>query len=96
MLDGSDVVAMDKLSYGYVEVVHYRYENLIKTFKKNKYAIARKDKCIFIKWKNKKVDFCGASVNYCLFVYTRDGQYIQEQINMLCQEYEEIMIELID
>jgi hypothetical protein len=49
MLDGSDVVAMDKLSYGYVEVVHYRYENLIKTFKKNKYAIARKDKCIFIK-----------------------------------------------
>jgi hypothetical protein len=35
MKDGSIVVKMDKLSYGYVKAAHYWYEELVKVFEKN-------------------------------------------------------------
>jgi len=47
--DGSVIVKMDKLNYGYVEAVHYWYETLMSAFKNNQYAISGKDKCMFIK-----------------------------------------------
>jgi hypothetical protein len=33
--DGSVIVEMDKLSYGYVEAAHYWYETLMSAFKNN-------------------------------------------------------------
>jgi hypothetical protein len=47
--DGSIIVEMDKLSYGYVKAAHYWYKELVKVFEKNKYKVSKKDKCMFIK-----------------------------------------------
>jgi len=65
--DGSVIVKIDKLSYGYVEAAHYWYETLMSAFKNNQYAISRKDKCLFIKRQDNKLALCGTTVYDCLF-----------------------------
>jgi hypothetical protein len=57
MKDGTVLVEMDKLSYGYIEAVHYWYKELVKVFDKNKYKISKKDKCVFIKQEEGNVAF---------------------------------------
>ena len=49
MRDGSVIVKMDKLSYGYMEAAYYWYEELVKVFVKIKCKISKKDKCVFIR-----------------------------------------------
>jgi len=72
--DGSVIVEMDKLSYGYVEAAHYWYEMLMPTFKNKQYAISKKDKCVFIKPEEEKVAICGLP---WMIVYS----FAQEMIN---------------
>jgi hypothetical protein len=44
---------------------------------------ARKISVFFIKRKGEKVSFCGTRVDDCLFVCTRDDEWIKQQILML-------------
>lgn len=46
--DGSVIVKIKKLSYGYVEAVHYWWKDLTNTFTTDGYAVCKKDKCVFI------------------------------------------------
>jgi hypothetical protein len=82
MNDGSMIIEMDKLSYGYVEAAHYWWEELKSKFEKDEYIISKKDKCVFIKHRNGFVSLCGITVDDCLFVCTRDDKWINEQILM--------------
>jgi hypothetical protein len=91
--DGTVVVRMKKLSYGYVEAAHYWWRHLTKTFQTNGYTLCKKGKCIFIKRDNERVALCGTTVDDCLFVCSRDEEWIQEQIGMMKKKYDERMIE---
>jgi len=75
--DGSVIVEMDKLSYGYVEAAHYWWEELKDKFEKDDYTVSKKDKCVFIKRKEDKVSFCAIRVDDCLFVCTKDNEWIK-------------------
>jgi hypothetical protein len=96
LADGLMIVEMNKLSYGYVEAAHYWYKDLVKTFYQNNYRICGKDKCIFIFKKDNKVVYCGTTVDDCLFVCTRDEKWMQKQIEMLKNKYEEVTVEISD
>jgi hypothetical protein len=56
-------------------------------------VVSNKDKCVFIKHEAKHVAFCGTTVDDCLFVCTRNDEWIQQQIAMLKSKYQEITIE---
>jgi hypothetical protein len=94
--DGTVVVKMKKLSYGYVEAAHYWWVDLSETFFQNGYTQSKKDKCVYIKRQNGKVTICGATVDDCLFVTTKDDQWIMDQIEMLRSKYDEITVETGD
>jgi hypothetical protein len=91
--DGMLIAKMKKLSYGYVEATCYWWKDLSNTLTENRYAVCRKDKCIFINCDAEHVAFCGTTVDDCLFVCTRDDVWIQQQIQMLQHKYEEVTIE---
>jgi hypothetical protein len=57
--DGTMVVEMKKLSYGYVEAAHYWWKDLTKTFTDDGYTVSHKDKCVFIKREDGKIALCG-------------------------------------
>jgi hypothetical protein len=57
--DGTMVVEMKKLSYGYVEAAHYWWKGLTKTFTDDGYTVSHKDKCVFIKREDGKIALCG-------------------------------------
>jgi hypothetical protein len=90
--DGSMIVKMNKISYGYVEAAHYWWRDLSGTFTDNGYVVSNKDKCVFIKHEAEHVAFCGTTVDDCLFVCTRNDEWIQQQIAMLKSKYQEITI----
>jgi hypothetical protein len=90
------IVKIDKLSYGYVEAAHYWYETLMSAFKINQYAIRRKDICLFIKRQDNKLALCGTTMDDCLFICTRDDKWIEEQIKMLKDAFEEVTMESDD
>jgi hypothetical protein len=94
--DGSVIVKIDKLSYGYVEAAHYWYETLMSAFKINQYAIRRKDKCLFIKHQDNKLALCGTTMDDCLFICKRDDKWIEEQIKMLKDAFKEVTMESDD
>jgi len=91
--DGSIVVEMDKLSYGYVEAAHYWYETLISAYMKNGYKVSGKDKCVLTKCDGSKIAISGTTVDDCLFICTRDDKWIKEQIEMLRTAFDEITVE---
>jgi hypothetical protein len=91
--NGSVVVEMDKLMYGYKEAAKYWNVTLIDVFLKMGYTQCRKDKCVMIKRQNNKLAICAITVDDCLFVTTKDEQFIQEQIKMLTDAFEEITVE---
>jgi hypothetical protein len=90
--DGSMIVKMKKISYGYIETAHYWWRDLSGTFTDNGYVVSNKDKCVFIKHEAEHVAFCGTTVDDCLFVCTRNDEWIQQQIAMLKSKYQEITI----
>jgi hypothetical protein len=90
--DGTVIVRMKKLSYGYVEAAHYWWRDLTEMFKTNGYAVSKKDKCIFIKRENKKIAFCGTTVDDCLFICSGEEKWIKDQIGMLKRKFGEITI----
>jgi hypothetical protein len=75
--DGTVIVRMNKISYGYVEAAHYWWKDLSGTFFDNGYNESKKYKCIYIKKE-------GANVAW----------WIQEQIAVLKEKYEEVTIEI--
>jgi hypothetical protein len=91
--DGTVVVQMKKLSYGYVEAAHYWWKDLTEMFKTSGYKVSKKDKCVFIKRENQQVALCGTTVDDCLFVCNGDQAWIQEQRMMLRNKYDDITIE---
>jgi hypothetical protein len=91
--DGTVIVEMKKLSYGYVEAAHYWWKDISNTFTDAGYKVSNKDKCLFIKRSMEHVAFCGTTVDDCLFVCTRDDAWIKQQIQVLQDKYEEITIE---
>jgi hypothetical protein len=78
--DGTIIVKMKKLSYGYVEAVHYWWKDLSETFILNGYVTSRKDKCMFIRREDEKLSFCATTVDDCLFIATKDDEWVQQQI----------------
>jgi hypothetical protein len=91
--DGSVVVEMDKLSYGYVEAAHYWYETLTETFTSNDYNTSEKDKCLFIKKDENNVAICGTTVDDCLFVCNRNDEWVAKQVKMLKDKFQEVRVE---
>jgi hypothetical protein len=91
--DGTVVVQMKKLSYGYVEAAHYWWKDLTETFKTSGYKVSKKDKCVFIKRENRQVALCGTTVDNFLFICNGDQAWIQEQIMMLRNKYDDMTIE---
>jgi hypothetical protein len=92
--DGTVIVKMKKLSYGYVEAAHYWWKDLSSTFTENGYTVCHKDKCVFVKRDHEgRIAICGTTVDDYLFVCTRDSMWIQQQIQMLQQKYEEVTTE---
>jgi hypothetical protein len=91
--DGSVIVEMDKLSYGYVEAAHYWYETLAETFTSNDYNTSGKDKCLFIKKDESNVAICGTTVDDCLFVCNRNDEWIAKQVKMLKDKFQEVTVE---
>ncbi len=89
------IIEMDKLSYGYVKAAHYWWEELKSKFEKE-YIISKKDKCVFIKHQNECVSFCGITIDDCLFVCTRDNEWINDQISMLKNAFQEVTVETGD
>jgi hypothetical protein len=81
------------MSYGYIEAAHYWWRDLTGTFKNGGYAVSKKDKCVFIKRENQLVAMCGTTVDDCLFVCSRDDAWIQQQIKMMKDKYDDLMIE---
>jgi hypothetical protein len=92
--DGTVIVKMNKISYGYVEAAHYWWKDLSKTFFDNGYNESKKDKCVYIKREGANVAYCGATVDDCLFVTTNDERWIQEQIEVLKRKYEEVTVKI--
>jgi hypothetical protein len=87
------IVERDKLSYGYVEAVHFWYEMLMNTFKNHQCFVSGKDKCVFIKHELRKLLFCGTTVDDCLFICVRNKKW---QIQMFKDTFEEVTIEAGD
>ncbi len=94
--DGSLIIEMDKLSYGYVEAAHYWYETLADTFTSKGYKTSGKDKCLFIKYQDDNISMCATTVDDCLFVCNRNDEWIVMQIKMLKDQFEEVTVELGD
>jgi hypothetical protein len=94
--DGTVIVKMKKISYGYVEAAHYWWKDLSSTFHQGGYGTSNKDKCVYIKRKNGKVAICGATVDDCLFICTRHDTWIKEQIALLKNKYHKVTIEIGD
>ncbi len=87
--DGSVIVKMKKISYGYVEAAHYWYKDLSETFFSAGYNQSKKDKCVFIKKEDGNMACCATTVDDCLFVTSNDGTWIQGQIEFLKAKYED-------
>jgi hypothetical protein len=84
---------MTKLSYGFVEAVHYWWHDLTETFKRNGYKVSMKDKWLFIKREGNKPASCGTTVDDCFFVATCDEEWITAQSSMLKDKYHEITVQ---
>ena len=65
--DGSVIVEMKSISYGFVEAAHYWWKGLTEIFKDNGYSQGNKDKCVYIKRDGDKVAYCGVTVDDCFF-----------------------------
>ena len=94
--DGSVIVKMKKISYGYVEAAHYWYKDLSDTFFSAGYNQSKKDKCVFIKKEDGNMACCATTVDDCLFVTSNDGTWIQKQIEFLKAKYEDVAVEMGD
>jgi len=92
--DGSVIVKMKKISYGYVEAAHYWYKDLSDTFFSAGYNQSKKDKCVFIKKEDGNMACCATTVDDCLFVTSNDGTWIQGQIEFLKAKYEDVAVEM--
>jgi hypothetical protein len=91
--DGSVIVEMKAISYGFVEAAHYWWKGLTETFENSGYSQSNKDKCVYIKRDGDKVAYCGVTVDDCFFVTSRHDNWKNQQINMLKDKYEEITVE---
>ena len=91
--DGTLIVRMKHLSYGYVEAAHYWNKELSSTFEKNDYKKSKKDKCLFIRREGKNVAYCAITVDDALFAATGDESWIKKQIEMLRKAYTDITVE---
>ena len=91
--DGTMIVEMDKLMYGFKEAAHFWNIELIRVFLAAGYAQCKKDKCVLVKRSSGKLSICGITVDDCLFVATRDEAWVQEQIKMLADAFEELTTE---
>lgn len=87
---------MDELSYGYVEATQYWYENLAEKFMLSGYEVSKNDQCIFIKYQDKNVVFCGTIVDDCFFVCNRNQEWTENQIDMLKRKFKNINVEVGD
>jgi hypothetical protein len=84
--DGSVIVKMKKISYGYKEAAHNSYTDLSDTFFSAAYNQSKRDKCMFMK----------TTVDDCLFVTSNDETWIQKQIEFLKGKYEDVAAEMGD
>ncbi len=67
--DGSVIVEMDKLSYGYVEAAHYWWEELKDKFEKDDYAVSKKISVFLSNTRKIKYPFVQSQLMIvCLFV----------------------------
>lgn len=96
MSDGSVIIERDKLSYSYVKAAHYWLEDLKSMFETDEYIICKKDKYVFIKHQDTCMSFCGITVDNCPFVCTRDYKWINDQILMLKNAFQEVTMETGD
>jgi hypothetical protein len=94
--DGSVIVKMKKISYGYVEAAHYWYKDLSDTFFSAGYNQSKKDKCVFMKQEGGNMAFCATTVDDCLFVTSNDETWVQKQIEFLKSKYEDVTVEMGD
>ena len=76
-----------------MEAAHYWWEELKDKFEKDDYVVSKKDKCVFIKHKEDKVSICATTVDDCSFICTRDENWIEQQIQMLKNAFQEVTVE---
>ena len=91
--DGTALVEMDKLIYGFKEAAKYWNVILIDVFLRHWYKRCEKDKCVMFKESDGKIAICGITVDDCFFAATRDEEWIQAQIKMLSDAFSEITVE---
>ena len=91
--DGTLIVEMMAISYGFVEAAYYFWKRLTNTFVSNGYIQSKKDKCVYIKREDGNIAYCGVTVDDSFFVKTRNPLWKKQQIDMLKNKYEEITIE---
>jgi hypothetical protein len=58
------------------------------------YNVSKKNKCVFLKHEENKVAFCGTTVDDCLFICTKDDTWINDQVLMLKNAFQEVSLEL--
>ena len=68
--DGTLIVEMTAISYGFVEAAHYFWKGLTNTFVSNGYIQSKKDKCVYIKREDGNIAYCGVTVDDRFFVTT--------------------------
>ena len=91
--DGTMIVEMDKLMYGFREAAHFWNIELIKVFVAAGYTQCKKDKCVLVKRHEGKLSICGITVDDCLFAATRDDTWTLQQIKIIADAFEELTTE---
>ena len=91
--DGSLIVEMDKLMYGYVEAPYYWYLTISSVFIAAGYKQCLKDPCVFTKEVDGMKAICALTVDDCMFFTTRNEKFIEDQITMLQDAFKEITVE---
>jgi len=91
--DGKILAELNSLMYGIKEAAHYWNIMLIDVFLRNGYVRCAKDKCVLVKRVDDKVSICGITVDDCQFVCTKDDDWIEDQIKMLRDAFNEITVE---
>jgi len=91
--DGTIVVEMDKLMYGFREAAKYWNVKLVDVFLKAGYKQCAKDKCLLVKREGVNLSLCAITVDDCLFACTRDENWVKQQIELLITAFEEVTIE---
>ena len=89
---GTILVQMDRLMYGYKEAAHYWWVTLISVFVAAGYRANVKDPCVMMKTEGKLVAFVAITVDDCFFTTTKDTGWIEAQVKLLRDAFEELTV----